>query len=176
EEDVALALEIASGMALFWQLRGRTSEARQFLGALVDAEAGHPAGRLRALTLAAACAYNQDDPRQALAWVDEAPDIARDGAPAELAAALHVRGLLALVSDDLTAAEACFEEALTLCRDGGDLAGEAQALTDLGLVTGLRDQLDEAGSLFRRSLDIRTRLGAREEGHVTLTSLALPPL
>ena len=78
-----------------------------------------------------------------------------------------------MVAGDLTAAEACFEEALTLCREAADGPAEAQALHDLAQVAGLRQELGEARSLFKHSLDIRTRLGIREEGHVTMAFVAL---
>jgi non-specific serine/threonine protein kinase len=172
-EDPALAVELATAIFPYWQLRGRMTEARQFLEALIEVTADLPGGRARALALGAACAYSQNDPRQALAWVEDALALARAGEPEPLAAALRVRGLLAMVSDDMTGAEACFEEALSVCRDAGDVSGEAQALHDLAQVAGLREQLAEARALFQHSLDIRTRNGLREEGHVTLTFLAL---
>jgi predicted ATPase/DNA-binding CsgD family transcriptional regulator len=172
-QDSDVALRIAGAMFPYWQLRGRITEARQFLEALVRATADTPGALARSLTLAAGAAYLQNDVRAGATWIAEALAFARSQDPDVLASALRVQGQLAVASEDLTTGEASFEEALSLCRETGSLAAEAQALHDLAQIAGLRYQLKEAQSRYTRSLELRTRLGIREEGHVTLTFLAL---
>jgi len=172
-QDSDVALRIAGAMFPYWQLRGRMTEARQFLEALVRATADTPGALARSLTLAASAAYLQNDVRAGATWIKEALVLARGHDPDLLVSALRAEGLLAMASEDLTAAEASFKEALSLCRETRNLAAEAQALHDLGYIAGLRYQLEEAESLYTRSLELRARLGIREEGHVTLTFLAM---
>jgi predicted ATPase/DNA-binding CsgD family transcriptional regulator len=173
ERDVALALEIAGLVFQHWQLRGRITEARQFLEALVKAAAEPSEVRCRALILAAAAAYLQNDIRAGAAWIEESLAMVRRLDPASLGLALRVRGQLLMAANDFPSAERSFHEAIDFWRERGDSAAEAQALHDLGQIPGLRGELDAARSFYERSLDIRTELGMREEAHVTLTFLAL---
>lgn len=171
--DSTLALEIATKVFPYWQLRGRITEARHYLDTLAAIITDPSVARAQTLTLAAGVAYLQYDLGAGITSIEEALMLARGQDNNTLAGALRVRGQLTMAAGDLVAAKACYEEALTIWRHEKQSAAEAQALHDLGTIAGLQGQFDLAQSLFEDSLSIRTETRTREEGHVTLTFLAM---
>jgi predicted ATPase len=172
EHDSALALEIATAILPYWQLRGRITEARNFLDGIA-AIITHPSvARAQALTLAAGVAYLQYDLDAGITSIEEALTLVHGHDDSAVAGALRVRGMLAMAAADLVTAKTCFEQALAIWRHEKQLTAEAQTLHDLAGIVALQGQFDHAQSLYERSLLIRTETGTREEGHVTLAFLA----
>src|SRR5262249_51743850 len=115
ERDPDRAIDLVALLFPYWQLRGRSAEARQVLEPLTAA--CQQAGRCRALVLAASAAYLRNDIGAGTLLIEEALTMRRGQDDQGSAPALRVRGQLAMVSGDLPGAEAAFREALALLRE-----------------------------------------------------------
>jgi predicted ATPase len=98
---------------------------------------------------------------QALAMEEAAPQRAR-------ARALDSAAGLALIQGDHETAGAEADQAATLCRDTGDRAGLAQALTTRGLAAIYADRITDATDVLREALRLAREAGDR---HAEATSI-----
>jgi len=137
-QDAALGLGLAASLHTFWYLRGRYSEGRTLLAAVLALPAGPELDAVRVEVLAGTggLARTQGDYAAARAFLDEALAIARRaGDRGLLALTLTSLGFVARVQQDYGTARAALEEALTVAREGDDTLDAAIALHHLGLLT-----------------------------------------
>ena len=96
--------------------------------------------------------HNRDEREPALALAQRSFAVARDAGLDLLAAeALNTLGVQHLQAGGLTAARHSFLEALTLGHDGRVLRGRVEQ--NLGIVSNIRGELDDALAHYERSLD-----------------------
>ena len=171
--DPALGVRLAVALYLFWQLRGRASEPRQFADALLRTASIDEPLRAAALHIAGAFAYLQGDLVQARRCLDQGLEAAR-GAGDRLTElrVLETVGLVAVAGGDMVASEAALEEALGLAGEQAQPENEAAILHQLGLVASRRGDQRQARALFERSIKIRKSLGRTDEASMPLTFLA----
>jgi hypothetical protein len=104
EHDSALALEIATAVFPYWLLRGRITEARNFLDGIAAIITRPSVARAQALTLTAGVAYIQYDLDTGIESIEEALTLAHGQDDSAVADALRIRGLLAMAAADLVVA------------------------------------------------------------------------
>ena len=135
EEEVELALRLASALRLFWSGRGYLREGRNVLERFL-AGAGSIAApiRLKALNAVGVIIWGQSDARRLEQVADEALALAREqGDHLNMAVAMILRGTVMMLDRrDYAAAQACLEEALTWARALGDRFAIVSALMSLG--------------------------------------------
>jgi predicted ATPase/class 3 adenylate cyclase len=132
-------------------------------------------GRL-ALRTAAALGpfwYHHGDVREATELLERAVASAPGAPPAERAGAVRWLGVLLEHQRRPGPARARFEEAMAVYVAEGDRAGEAACLNSLGVVARATGDLDAAGDLFVRSLELRRALGDTGGVATTTSNLAL---
>jgi non-specific serine/threonine protein kinase len=147
--DAALGLRTASGAWFYWAACGQLLEGRLWLDRALERSAVPSVERCQALWASAFICVLQGEHGEAVERADEAIGAARDiGDARSLAAALHVRGLAALFSGDLSLARARFDDATLGYRSLGVDSGLAVLLlVHRGLVALFDDQLGEATTL-----------------------------
>jgi predicted ATPase/DNA-binding CsgD family transcriptional regulator len=169
-----LALRIVSGMAWLWHTQSNLAEGRRWLERALQASAGDPAVRARALHGAGQIVYRQGDCGAAQAFLTEALDIQRRlGDEAGMARTLASLGLALLSLADYRRANRCLEEALDIQRRRGDRFDTARTLGSLALVAiaarryeEARVRCDECVALARQTGDewgLATSIGVQGE-------------
>jgi predicted ATPase/class 3 adenylate cyclase len=150
--DSGAALRFASGLLLYWYIRGRPSEAISQLRSALALPGGAAIARTEALNhLALALAMVRADPGAVAEAAAEAEQLAREhGDDAGIAFALNNRALAlaAMESPDARRALQLLQEALNGIRGNADKWVEALILTNLGFVRFLTGDMDAARELM----------------------------
>ncbi|HEU5431393.1 MAG TPA: tetratricopeptide repeat protein, partial [Thermomicrobiales bacterium] len=161
ERDPETALQLASGLSMFWSKRAHWSEGRGWLERALAADAGgDTAVRAAALGRVGAMAGDQGEfdtaGRQLAASLAMAE---RLGDAAIAARAERGLGIVASNQSDFDRADTLFAAALARFRALGDRPGIARCLNDLGLVAGRQGDQDRAVALQEEALPIARALG-----------------
>jgi predicted ATPase/class 3 adenylate cyclase len=163
--DSDRAVQLAAAMWRVWWLRGRISEGRDHLDAVLGMP-GQPATATRAAALdgAGVLAETQGDYARADAFHGEALALSRQiGDCVGIARALGNLGVVALDLGDIDRASALLEESLSAARDTRDRLTIATSLNDLGNVAQVRGDMERAAALYQESLSLRRQLGDATE-------------
>ncbi len=149
--EASAGLAIASDLWLYWEARGRLTEGRQRLDALLTACPRDPL-RARALAVAGYLALAGTDSARAVPLLNQARSLAQvEGDPGVVAMTTQYLGQAALFDGDLAAAEALLRQAaaqhLPL-----DERLSAFCWADIGVVALVQGRLDTAFEAFTRSL------------------------
>jgi tetratricopeptide (TPR) repeat protein len=162
-----LGFRMAGALRWYWQLRGRLSEGRTWLEALMSAE--RKAGslvlesvRAKALTTEGILTLAQGDLRTAETLVEASLVLARGQADrGNVADALHALGNATHARGDYQRAGGLYEEALDLYRDLGDQRAVATVLNDLGMLARDLGEWARARTRHEESLILRQALGGK---------------
>lgn len=154
-------LRAAVALVPYWEARGRLSEGRRWLDAVVTNAAGAPpALRARGLTGAGHLAYLQGEYDTAETLLRYALAAAhQSGNPADSAGPLTELGAALRLRRNLAESERCLLEGLAFSREIDDRAGIAYALMHLGATVGMRGDVTYSVSLLEESLTIWEALG-----------------
>jgi DNA-binding CsgD family transcriptional regulator/tetratricopeptide (TPR) repeat protein len=171
EEEVELALRLASALRFFWVGRGHLLEGRNVLERHL-ARTGAIAApiRLKALNALGTILWSQNDARRLEQVADEALALAREqGDQWYITRAMIHRGS-ALMQErrDYAAAQACLEEALTEARLLGDRYLLVSALAHLGRLAWYQRDAPRAIAWYEESL-----IHCRTMGEKLLMSMGL---
>lgn len=174
-DDPESVLRLASGLAVFWQLRGYLREGQHWLewglthGAELPAES-----RGLGLTGLALIRWSQGDRAQAASLAEEALTVANHLEDREIAAAaVHTLGLVAEAQQRWTEAEPLLEHSLAAWRMLGDKSAEAMTLHLLGDVAyGLGDR-ERSASCSEASLALFRAIGHAAGAGLPLCRLAV---
>jgi predicted ATPase/DNA-binding XRE family transcriptional regulator len=155
--DRPAALRLAGALGRFWVQRGHLSEGRRWCAAALALPAGvgadTPSVRVNCLAAAARLAIGQAAYGEADDALGEAEAMAREhGEPAELAAVLNTRGLLARAQDRYAASAQAHAEALEVARPTGNHGEEAAALLGLAYAAMFTGDAARADALTEESL------------------------
>jgi tetratricopeptide (TPR) repeat protein len=156
-----LALRLSGALWHFWEIRGYTSEGRQWLEWALDQSRGlRSSVRAKALTGAGVLATNQGDLGQAEVLCGEGLTLYRElGNRWGSATALSSLGYIAMIKSNYAAARALEEEALILFREVGDIVGSVYALQILALVLFFQGKYARAQALLEESLVLSREVG-----------------
>ena len=163
--DPMVAVKLAVALQNFWVLRGRATEGRAAVQALLALPAldGSDVARAHVLNLGAALAWSQGDPAAALA--DLTPCLALRRAlncsadhSVDLAATLSTMALARLSVGDAKGARAAALEALPLFRQAAHPVGEAAVLLQLGQVEFFLGQDESAREHLQAALALARRI------------------
>ena len=171
--DPALGLRIAAATALYWHTRGRLSEGRTTLEALLaGGRVESPELRARALWALGLMLVAVGELRAARPIVEEAVGRARDTGEAGLQArALNLIAELDVMADP-QAAKRSLDDAVALARTAGDAWCLASALGRLGAGALYRGDAAEAKVPLAESLEIARAAGDEQATHRALGGLA----
>ncbi len=152
EDATESALQLAGGLARFWDIRSRWSEGVAWLRDALGRPGGPSAVRAKAhkaLGVMHRCLGELDEAEAELA---QAVDLYGDAADAlGVASCLNNRGVVALDRAEYERAAALFRQALEVCEAHGDEQLQPLVLNNLGLTTIEIGELREALRLCRRS-------------------------
>ena len=157
-------LRLAGAFWRFWDVRGYLGEGRGWLAGLLSADAGDPAGSVRAKALNAAgiLAYRQADYTGAQALHEKSLAIRRElGDQWGVASSLNNLGLVTAEQADHASSRAFYEESLAIKRELGDRAGIAVSLNNVGITACYQADYPAAWTLHEESLEIKRELGDR---------------
>jgi predicted ATPase/DNA-binding CsgD family transcriptional regulator len=156
DHDPPGALHLAGTLMWFWQLRGRASEGRTWLEAVLALpEAAAPTlPRARALQAMANLVLDQGENVLALQLREEALAIRRAiGDPRFVASSLYSVGEVVRELGELERAQALFEEGLALARAQRHEFVVMRTLTELGAVAIERGDFERAATLLAEGLE-----------------------
>lgn len=152
------AYRLARALGYFWLVRGYYSEGREVLQkvlALGDPDA--LATKARVLSVAGQLARRQSDQETAVAYYRQGLALAQSiNDPENIARCMNG---LALSLKDSAEADSLLHQSLTIFRQLGDKAQEADVLNNLGNAAFYHARYDEARQFYEESLAIRRRLG-----------------
>lgn len=178
-----LALRLGAALWRFWYTRGHLGEGRQWLGSIMDLNAGAECdGDLRARILhgAGVLAHYQGENAEARLLLERALALCRiQGDMRQVAAVLHdLAGVVQNQHDgtvrspqDHAQATALFEESLALSRQTGYVAGTALSLYRLGTLAYAQGDDEHARGLCEESLRLFRRLEDKGSMAAALNSL-----
>ena len=173
-EQWELELRLASFLWIFWQVRGRPSEGRQWLEAGLAGTQGAAPSSARAASLMAAAwlAALQRDITTALALSEESIALWRTlGDDTGLALALETRGHIAISGKEFTLARAVLDEALARATAARSLWALHRIQLDRGLLAYWLGDFAEARALVEASLASGRQLGWKRSIAGRLTHL-----
>lgn len=158
------AVAFISNLAQYWRTRGLLTEARSWMSRALSANADGPE-RASLLCLAASFSTLQDDLAESLKLANEALELYRrlgdgDGiaqAQFRIAEALHRQG-------HLDSAESLYREALEGFRESRNARGEMLCLSNLGMLSRQRGDLQQAGEMLEDARRRAVELGDRRVG------------
>ncbi len=163
--EPADALRLAAAMSRFWGVRGHFTEGRQRLRALLDANPGATAVRVRALNGAASLAIDQGDYEGAGDLLTESIRLSRElGYRRGEAMALVYLGRSLIAGARPAEAEPHVDRALRLLRGRDDPAALATALLYAGLAAHFAGQNEEACARYGRCVEESRAIGFRSVG------------
>lgn len=163
--EAQVGLRIASQLWLFWDLRGRIREGRQWLKWLLSAPSGGDptTDRAAALNTAGYLAFLQGEYGQAQTDLQEAVELSRrPGGEQTLPAALDLLGLVLLRDGgSLDEAGALLEESLLLYRRRADAVNICKLLFHLAELLQMAGDFIRARELYAENLSMARQLGDR---------------
>jgi predicted ATPase/class 3 adenylate cyclase len=171
--DVQLVRAIAAALPMFWMMRGRSAEGRQWLEEALDVDPTEDDTRRRLLSGLAIVAYFEGDYAAATVAADAAAALASRLGPAiGRYAAVREQARAAMMRDDLAAAEPLFEEAFAAARDDDNGVAMSSCRINLAYIANRTGRHDRAEALLAENLPfVRSRGQARCEA-TSLVALA----
>jgi predicted ATPase/DNA-binding CsgD family transcriptional regulator len=156
-----VGLRLAGALHRFWMLRGRLSEAREWLGRALPRSANLPIEvRAKALNAAGVLAGVQGDHAAAETLFHESFRLWQAaGNSIRMAAAMGNLGLTAQDRQDLAQALACFEQAQVLYAAGDDRRGIAVSLGSRAHLARQQGAIQESVELLEEALTIFRDVG-----------------
>lgn len=150
-----MAVRLFEALETFWQIQSKSSEAKQWLEAILDVSKQLPAPARRQ-ALAAVGAVLRDllfDFKRAEIFYEERLDLARQiGDRPQIAIALIDLGLLLLEQGDYSRARELFTESLALARELGEKLMTVSSLRNLGLVALYQSNYAQAQTWLEEGL------------------------
>ncbi|MET7621149.1 regulator [Streptomyces sp. NPDC005408] len=148
-EEAHLGQYLAGTLWFYWVGCGRLAEGRHWLARALALEGEHVESRLKALWVLGYVAILQGDSAAAAGALHEcAEEAALTDNPVAAAYALHRRGCLALLSDDMPRAEELLGAALASYRDIGELNSNVlMGQVELAMALVFQNRLDAAVAL-----------------------------
>jgi DNA-binding CsgD family transcriptional regulator len=175
EEEMELALRLASALRWFWAGRGYLREGRDVLEELLAlAQAIAAPFRLKALSVLASTLWIQSDAPRLAQIAEESLALALEqGDPIYMNRAMIMRGTaMMLDSRDYAAAQVCLEEALTKARTQGDRHNLIVGLISLGRLALYQQDLPKVVVWLEEALIECRALGEKLVMSMTLVGLA----
>jgi len=172
EADVGLAM--AASLWPYWQGRGRLTEGRRWLNALLEHVPETAPIRARGLAAAGNLAMMQGDLNTSISTLEQSRALAeRDGNAAVLAFSLQYLGLASMFQGDRARAIPLFEEAVRIQRGTRDRAAVSATLAMLAMCTLLENHARRAIALWEESRGISLELGDQWALSYTLWGLGI---
>ena len=166
-------LEIAEGLRGWWQIRGYSAEARQFLERLLPVASETEAYRA-CLHQLAGYAYDQADFAAADDYAERAIALSRAaGDWANLVRALDIRALLYTVEGQFELSQPTVEEALAIAQRIGDDELEADCHYQLGLLFSQAGDQRRATVELELAVELLERAGRGDQGAAALVFLGM---
>ncbi len=157
-----IGLRLSSALWRFWEIRGYSSEGRQFLmQALesVDPQVYCPQ-RMRALTGAGNLAFSQNDYAAAHTLHEQSLTLARrHGSKLDVGTSLTNLGLVAWHQGNYIRAQTLFEEGLKIDRKFKNRVGECKSLLNLGLLAVEQSNYSTGRVYYKKALILSRKLG-----------------
>jgi predicted ATPase/ATP/maltotriose-dependent transcriptional regulator MalT len=168
-------LRLAGAAWRFWEVRGYLSDAREWLGRLLDLSTGvRTLARGKVLDAAGHLAILQGDQAAGLPLVEAGLALARElDDRVALANGFHSLGLAAQYRKDYPAAEAFHQRSLDLAQQAGDRARTYVALYNLAVVAQKQKYLEHAIELHEASLVLKRQAGDRWSIGYSLLNLGI---
>ncbi len=160
-DDLHAGLRLAGALHRFWMLRGRLTEARDWLAKALPRSVGVPSNvRARALNSAGVLAGVQGDLHTAETFFEESFTLWQEiGDPIRMAVAVGNLGLTAQDRQDPAHALECFQRAQELYAEGGDRRGMAVALGSRAQLARHQGSPAEAVQLLEEALALFREVG-----------------
>lgn len=180
--EMAMALQLSSQLAWFWDLHGYLSEGRRWLDQILREVRQHEAGNiveiipLRAKTLNAAgnLAQKQNDNVQAKALLEESLALRRQvDDPYELSKTLNNLGIVAFNQGEYDQAQIYYEESLTIKYQLGDKRSIGVSLTNLAELAHSKGEKEQAIRLFEEGLILLKEAGDTQIVAIGLLNLGV---
>lgn len=169
--EAGSAERIAVALYEFWVARQRVSEARYWLGRVLERTGGATLEHVAALSADTILAAMQTDIQGATARIEQARSLT--GGDEILGAYVNGAGaLLALFSGDFAGAVTHCEQALPVFEADGDVLHQMSVLLALGAACGLLQDTDRAAACQEQVLAITTALGESVYRSYALSQLA----
>jgi tetratricopeptide (TPR) repeat protein len=175
-ERVALGLELAKALWLFWSTRGYISEGRERLTlAITQARKvglDNTLDYAKALNGVGHMIRTQGENAAALSGYTESLEIFRrlNNLPG-VAASLNNLGIVTMNQGDYEQARSYYEQSLTIRNQLGDKSGMSRCLNNLGVVTTQLGDYEAAKIFYHKSLDLSNELGDKIMSSTCLMNL-----
>ncbi|MFD4460322.1 ATP-binding protein [Nocardia sp. NPDC058480] len=159
-DEAGSAERIAVALYEFWVARQRASEARYWLGRVLESTSGATLQHIAALCADTVLAAMQTDIQSGSARIEQARSLAEGSGDEVLCAYVDgADGLLSLFSGDLTGARTQLERAVPGFEAAGDVLHQVSSLLGLGVACGLLQETDRATACQERALALTTAHG-----------------
>jgi predicted ATPase/class 3 adenylate cyclase len=162
-QDAQTGLRLVAALWVFWHPRGRLTEGRRWIDAMLELPGGDAtrAFRAAALTGLGGISYWQNDFETSVAAYEQALELYRelDDRRASVEALFNLGATRAVVGDPV--AKSLIEESLALARELGDRRGEAWGLWAMGAVGMFGGDLESSLAYSRESVPIFEEAGDR---------------
>jgi predicted ATPase/Tfp pilus assembly protein PilF len=175
-ERVALGLELAKALWLFWSTRGYISEGRERLTlAITQARKvglDNTLDYAKALNGVGHMIRTQGENAAALSGYTESLEIFRrlNNLPG-VAASLNNLGIVTMNQGDYEQARSYYEQSLTIRNQLGDKSGMSRCLNNLGVVTTQLGDYEAAKIFYHQSLNLSNELGDKIMSSTCLMNL-----
>lgn len=175
QEELEKAVRLVWSLWLFWWIRGRFAEGRQYMEELLEKKENLPeAFRARAAFVAGTIALGQSDLGPATALLRESLALFRELEDSRgTAYTLGSIGIAAARRDQYQLALSCFEEARVLFPEAREKWGAALMLTFSATVRLGQGDTARAGPLAERALTLLREVGDAKATSFTLYTLAV---
>ena len=163
--QVELGLRLASGLCLFWLMRGYLSEGLAQIGKFLSLSEGsvNATTRAKALDHAGTLARYQGDLTHAHEWIAESLSLRRElGEHHGVADSLSNLGFVVLHQGDFLQARQLYSEALSIHRELDNQQGVADSLSHLALMAFYEGDYESAQAMDDSSLAIWRSLGDQQ--------------
>ncbi len=159
--DTETGLQMAAGLAAFWERHGYSAEGRAWLDVLLSASGETAPGvRAKALNVAGNLARVEGDYTAAVKWHREALSLRRTMDDRRgIAASVNNLGVDAKDQGDYATARTFFEESLSIKRELDEPRGVALTLSNLALTAKALGDHASAGAFLEESLKTFRELG-----------------
>ncbi len=174
--EAELGLRLVGALGYFWWRQGHYAEGQQWTVRALEVIGGAPpAVRASVFSAAGRVSFYMDDPVTSERVLGEALALYRElGARRDIGWTLiHLTMPSLGRRDEYEHAVALCEEGLALLREADDKAGIAQALTNLGELARLQQDLPRAKEAYEESLKVAREIGDRLREAIVLINLGL---
>jgi predicted ATPase/DNA-binding SARP family transcriptional activator/Tfp pilus assembly protein PilF len=174
-QALEIGLHLAALLWRFWELRGYSTEGREWLDALLARSGSlHTYERAYALHTAGNLASSQGDTRRAKELYQACLSLSKELGNKHFIAHMNNNlGNIASNEGNYDQAAALYSEALTHYREVGWEWGVSLEFRQLGMIARAQGQYERARSLYEESLAMYRQAGDKERIGLVLTSLGL---